>query len=75
MIFNFSDREQIVKLLLSKNANKFLQDNDGNTALHKATQNNHQNIVEIILNSCNAEEQKLLSEIKNKKNISFYDLK
>lgn len=47
--------ENVVQLLLRKGADAFHQDVDGNTALHKAIENNHQNIIKLLLDSsCDA---------------------
>lgn len=41
----------IVKLLLSHDADIKIQDSDGNTAAHRAAQNGHANIVHLLLSS------------------------
>lgn len=64
--------EKVVQLLLRKGADIFHQDNDGNTALHKAVQNKQQHIVKLILDSsCDAIR---LESICNKKGLKAKDL-
>lgn len=41
----------VVKLLLNHRADVKVQDSDGNTAAHRAGQNGHFNIVELLLQS------------------------
>lgn len=78
MVFNYLfilsalGHEQVVKLLLRRGADEFHQDNDGNTALHKAVQNNHQNVIKLLLDSsCNLNR---LEGICNNKGQKAYDL-
>ncbi len=42
---------EIVKLLLNQGADVKIQDSDGNTAAHRAGQNGHMNIVNLLLQS------------------------
>lgn len=57
--------DAIVKLLLQKGADIFHRDNDGNTALHKAAQNNHRHVIQLILDST-AEKNRLENICNNK---------
>ncbi|XP_031635304.1 ankyrin repeat domain-containing protein 39 [Contarinia nasturtii] len=64
--------EQIVQLLLEKGADVFHQDIDGNTALHKAYEKNHKNIINLLLDSsCDSTR---LEGICNKKGLKAKDL-
>lgn len=52
-------------MLINKGANIYHQDFDGNTAYHKAAQNNHKNSMSILLESCS--DPKRLKNIQNNK--------
>lgn len=64
--------DKIVQLLLRNGADIFHQDNDGNTALHKAAQNHHQNVIKILLNW--SSESPRLENICNKKGVTAIDI-
>lgn len=49
-VINISGKTDIVEYLLSKKADPFIQDSDGKTALHRAAENNHFAICQILLN-------------------------
>lgn len=59
-------------MLINKGANIYHQDIDGNTAYHKAAQNNHKNVVSILLKSCS--DPKRLENIQNNKGETAKDL-
>lgn len=60
-----------MQLLLENGADIFHQDNDGNTALHKAAQNRHSNVIKLLLDS-SSESQRLESTC-NKKGLTAKD--
>lgn len=64
--------QKIVQLLLQNGADIFHQDNDGNTALHKAAQNRHTDIIKLLLNS--SSESQRLESICNKKGLTAKDI-
>lgn len=52
MLFLFAlGHIDIVKLLLNHQADVTIQDNDGNTAAHRAGQNGHINVVHLLIQS------------------------
>lgn len=64
--------DKIVHLLLRKGADVFHQDNDGNTALHKAAENKHHHVMKLLLDSSN--ERNRLESICNKKGLKAIEL-
>lgn len=64
--------DKVVQLLLRKGADVFHQDNDGNTALHKATENKHHHVMKLLLDSSN--ERNRLESICNKKGIKAIEI-
>lgn len=60
-----------MQLLLQNGADIFHQDNDGNTALHKAAQNSHNDIIKLLLSST---ESLRLERICNKKDLTAKDI-
>lgn len=59
-------------MLLNKGANIYHQDIDGNSAYHKAAQNDHKNTMCILLESCS--DPKRLENIQNHKGQTAKDL-
>lgn len=73
LFFSFvAGHERVVHLLLRKGANTFHQDFDGNTALHKAAQNNHQSVMKLLLDSSSDSDR--LQSICNNKGLRALDL-
>lgn len=72
IFFNSIGDAAIVQLLHQKGANLFLQDNDGNTALHKAAQNKHHHIIKLLLSLTN--ETTRLENIQNNKGLKANDI-
>lgn len=64
--------DNIVQQLLRSGADIFHQDNDGNTALHKAAQNQHHHVMELLLDSTT--EKHRLEGICNKKGLTANDI-
>lgn len=64
----------IVRLLLQHPADQFIQDNDGNTAIHKAAQNGKTEIVRMLADDCCAVDQIRLKNLRNKRNENYDDL-
>ncbi|KAJ9584675.1 hypothetical protein L9F63_020978, partial [Diploptera punctata] len=62
-------REAVVSLLLSHGANPVLRDADGKTALHRAVEHNHTNIVKILIKS--HPQLKLVCDLKKKFPIDY----
>ncbi|KAJ8968401.1 hypothetical protein NQ317_002346 [Molorchus minor] len=63
-------KKEVVEYLLLKNADPFIQDVDGKTALHRAMENKHLEICEILLNSA----PRLKNIIDNRGNIVEIDV-
>lgn len=63
-----------MRLLLNHRANQFIQDNDGNTAIHKAAQNGKLEIVQILADHCSETDRTQLENIRNRRNQTFRDL-
>ena len=66
-VYNFASNGNIDELIIALNDSKYTNwyiDDEGNTALHKAAINCHENIIEILLDRCNE------IDIINKKNYS-----
>lgn len=61
-----------MELLLRTGADIFHQDSDGNTALHKAAQNRHHDIIKLLLDSTS--ESTRLESIRNKKGLTAKDI-
>lgn len=61
----------IIRLLLQNRADKFAQDNDGNTAIHKAAQNGRTEIVEILLDDCSDADRIRLENTQNRRGQTF----
>lgn len=61
-------------LLLRHRADQFTQDNDGNTAIHKAAQNGKSEIVQILANNCYEADRILLQNIRNRRDQTYCDL-
>lgn len=64
----------IVCLLLQHRADQFIQDNDGNTAIHKAAQNSKSKIIQILADDCSEEERIRLQNIRNRRDLTYGDL-
>lgn len=64
----------VVRLLLQHRADQFVQDNDGNTAIHKAAQNGKSEIVQILADDCDKADQTRLQNIRNRRDQTYGDL-
>lgn len=64
----------IVRLLLQHRADQFVQDNDGNTAIHKAAQNGKSETVQILADDCDEVDQTRLQNIRNRRDQTYGDL-
>lgn len=64
----------IVHLLLQHRANQFVQDNDGNTAIHKAAQNGKAEIVQMLADNCCEADRIRLQNIRNQRDETYADL-
>lgn len=61
-----------MQLLLQNGADIFHQDNDGNTALHKAAQNRYKDVIKLLLDA--SSESQRLECIRNKKGLTAKDI-
>lgn len=64
--------EKIVELLLRSGANSLHQDQDGNTAFHKAAANNHKVIMDLLYQTTSQPDR--LINMRNKNNQTANDL-
>lgn len=64
--------EKIVELLLRHGADVYHQDYDGNTAYHRAAENKHHHIMQLLLDLSN--ERNRLENICNKKGLKAADI-
>lgn len=65
---------EIVRLLLQHRADQFVQDNDGNMAIHKAAQNGKSEIVQILSDDCDEADRIRLQNTRNRRDQTFGDL-
>lgn len=65
----------IVRLLLQHRADQFVQDNDGNTAIHKAAQNGQSKIVQCLEDDCSEADLTRLQNTRNRRDLTYSELK